>query len=156
MCSPAAFAIGTQLGAGAMNAKAAADQANADVASLGMQRDLELAKAADARQRGAAEEGRTRMAGSRAIGEAKTAITASNIETSSGSAANALADIRMFSELDALTVRSNAAREAWGHEAQAAILEQSRKAKKKQGRNAVLGSFLGTAAGLGKLATAGG
>lgn len=148
MCEPTAILVGATLLQGGLQAKATSDQAQADAATLGMQRDLELAKAADARARGGQEEGIARMQGSRAVGEAKTEFAAGNIETSSGSALRALEEIRSFSELDALTIRSNAAREAWGHEAQAAIYEQSRKDAKQQGQLGMMASFLGTAGNL--------
>lgn len=151
MCEPTTIAAVAMLAKGGLEAKAASDQAKADAATLGLQRDIERMRADDALQRGAQEEGLTRMAGSRAVSETKTAVAAGNVETGSGSAVRLLEEIRAFSELDALTIRSNAAREAWGHEAQAALLEQARKTAKKQGELAMLGSFLGTAGNLAKL-----
>ncbi len=151
MCEPTTIAAVAIVGGGILKAKAEQDQANADAESLAFQRDMERMKATDALQRGGQQEGLARTKGSQVVSGAVTQIAQGGLEAS-GSAAKVVEDTRAISELDALTIRSNAAREAWGHRMQAEEYERARKAKKKQGEMAMLGSFLGTAASLGKLA----
>ncbi len=151
MCNPVAIAVGAQIAQGGLQAKAAQDQAVADAATFALKRDVALAQSADSYQRGAQKEGILRTEGTRAIAESRAGAAQSPIDATSGTAANVLAEKRAFSELDALTARSNAAREAWGHQVEAAQYELARKAAKKQGEYAAIGSFLGTAAGLGKI-----
>lgn len=153
MCNPVAIAIGAAAAGGALKAKAASNQASADSETMEAQARLELKKAVDARQRGAQEAGLARTSGTRAVGEAKAGFAQGNIDVQSGSALDALADTRMASELDVHTIRSNAAREAWGHEQQALIYSRAAKNARKQGRNAVLSSFVGA---LGSVAGAAG
>lgn len=155
MCDALTIGIVATAGKGVLDAKAASDQAAADEATYAQKRDVAVAQAADAYQRGAQKEGIVRMEGSRSIAEARAGAAQSAIDVTSGTAADVLAEKRMFSELDALTVRSNAAREAWGHKVEAAQFETARKAAKKQGEYGMLGSFLGTAAGLGKISALG-
>ncbi len=151
MCNPTALAVTGILAGGALSAKAQGDQASADAATLATQAEFERMKAKDAIARGQVNESRTRMAGSQEISQARADAAGSEVDLSSGTAASVFSAQRAVSELDALMVRSNAAREAWGHETQAQLYDQAARAKRKQGELGALGSFLGTAAGLGQL-----
>jgi len=96
--------------AGLAQQRAAEDQGdlgdyNAAVADL---------KAEDAIARGVEEEQRFRTKVRGAIGSQRAGFAASNIDVNFGSAVDVQADAAMLGELDALTIRSNAAREAWG------------------------------------------
>ena len=148
MCNAMAVFAGAAMAKGVVDAKAAGDQADADAQSLQFSAAMERLKAKDVRERGAQAEGLSRMKGSEALAKSETEVAASPIEMS-GSPMKALADTRMMSELDALTIRNNAAREAWGHEVQAVQYDQAAKAKKKQGQLAGIGSFLGVAGSIG-------
>jgi len=53
------------------------------------------------------------------IGEQRAGIAAGNIDVGYGSAVDVQADAALLGELDALTVRTNAAREAWGFRVEA-------------------------------------
>lgn len=78
---------------------------NASVAELQSQ---------DAIARGAEEEQRFRTQVRSAVGAQRVGFAASNIDASYGSALDVQADAATLGELDALTIRGNAAREAWG------------------------------------------
>ena len=114
------------------------------------QADLEASAAADASQRGAAEAGKIRMAGSLAIGEAKTQVAASGIDAQSGSPLDAMESIRSGSELDATTSLLNGKRAAWGHTYQSSLYKQAGDNALVQGGLAAGASFLSGAAAMGK------
>lgn len=69
----------------------------------------------DAVARGAEAEGEVRMAGSRLADQQALLYANSGVDANVGTAANVVASTRAQAEKDALTVRNNAAREAWGH-----------------------------------------
>lgn len=77
-------------------------------------------QARDAEARGRVAEQNQRMKTAQFTGAQRAAAGASGVDVNSGSAAGLQADAAMLGELDALTVRSNASREAWGHRVNAA------------------------------------
>jgi hypothetical protein len=129
-----------------LQAKGTADQAGADAGTLEQQAELERLKASDARIRGAQETGAARTVATHRTGEARALAAASGVDPSQGSAGDIVAATAALGELDALTIQSNAAREAWGHEAQSEMNLEAAKAKRKQGRLGALGGFLSTGA----------
>lgn len=86
---------------------------NANIAEL---------QSTDAVARGkiAEDQFRTRVKG--AIGAQRVGFAASNVDVGFGSAVDVQGDAAYLGELDALTIRNNAAREAWGFKVQAADL----------------------------------
>lgn len=82
------------------------------------QRVSEIA-AADARRRGDVDEQRQRRRTSQLIGAQRAAIGQSGFVVDVGTAQGLVSDAELFGELDALTVRNNAAREVWGLKEQA-------------------------------------
>jgi len=98
--------------------------------------DLSTAQATDAVQRGAEEESRYRTQVRGAIGTERAGIAAGNIDVSYGSAVDVQADAAYLGELDALTIRTNAAREAWGFNVQSADLHARAAIQRKEGQNA--------------------
>ena len=78
------------------------------------------AQAADATRRGAVNESRFRSGTKQLIGAQRAAAGSSGIDANSGSALDVQSDSARLGELDALTIRNNAAREAWGYSVQAA------------------------------------
>lgn len=83
---------------------------NAQVAEL---------QAEDAILRGRETEERHRTNVRRLIGSQRAALGASGADVNEGSALDIQADTAAMGELDALTIRTNAAREAWGYRIQA-------------------------------------
>lgn len=77
------------------------------------------------------------------IGEQRAGMAAGNIDVGYGSAVDVVADAAFLGELDALTVRTNAAREAWGYRVEAAdsrmrgdIMRDEAKEARRAGRYA--------------------
>lgn len=89
-----------------------------DAATAETNRRLAEAQAGDALLRGTIEESRYRRQIAQIIGGQKAAFGSRNV-TQSGTALDILADTAMVGEEDALTIRNNAAREAWGYRNQA-------------------------------------
>jgi hypothetical protein len=77
--------------------------------------DLE---AKDATDRGQLEAQRQGLATRQAIGSSRAALAAQGVDVSSGSAADVQASESAVGALDELTIRNNAAREAWGYKVQ--------------------------------------
>lgn len=75
--------------------------------------------AADSIKRGEIEEKQHRLQVAQLKGRQKTVLAASGIETDSGSALDILSDTAEIGELEALTIRNNAEREAHGFKTQA-------------------------------------
>jgi hypothetical protein len=113
------------------SASAASDQAdltdwNAKVADL---------QAADAVTRGAMEESRFREGVRTMIGKQRAGIAGGNIDVNTGSAVDVQADTANLGELDALTIRTNAARQAWGYQVQGQDLRRRAIITRKEGAN---------------------
>lgn len=149
MCSPIYAAAGAQGVSGVLGGQAAYEAAKGDERQLAFERDRELALATDAINRGAAESGRARAAGSAAVSENKVALASGGVDVQSGTALDILEGTRALSELDVATIRNNARREAWGHKTQADQFEFGRQMSKYNRRMGVAGTFLGTAANMG-------
>jgi len=90
-------------------------------------------QAKDAIARGAEEEARFRTQVKGAIGAQRAGLAASNVDVGFGSAVDVQADAAFLGELDALTIRTNAAREAWGYEVQAEDLRKRGEIARKEG-----------------------
>lgn len=97
---------------------------NASVAEL---------QAADAIQRGEEEAHRFRMGVRGMIGAQRAGIAAGNIDVGYGSAVDVQADAAYLGELDALTITTNAAREAWGYKVAAQDLRKRAEIARKEG-----------------------
>lgn len=111
---------------------------NAQVADL---------QAEDALRRGADDEQRFRTRVRGAIGAQRVDAAAGNIDVNVGSPVDVQADAAMLGELDALTIRTNAAREAWGFKVQAQDSRARGKIVRKEGANAAeIGRVQGNAA----------
>lgn len=74
----------------------------------------------DTVNRGALEEDRQRLETRQSIGSARAAAAASGVDVSSGSGAAVAATQSLLGDLDALTIRNDAARQAWGYDVEAA------------------------------------
>jgi hypothetical protein len=101
--------------------QATAASAQGNYAKSVEQRNAELARleSTDALERGQIAEQRERLATRQRIGTSRAALAAQGIDVSMGSAADVQATEAAIGELDALTIRNNAAREAWGYQVEA-------------------------------------
>ena len=71
--------------------------------------------ALDAGARGALAAGLARQQGTKLGAKQRVAFSNSGVDATVGTAADVIAETAMLTELDANTIRNNAAREAWGH-----------------------------------------
>lgn len=141
------------LAAGAKESEAQLQDVNAGTADL---------QAADAITRGAEAESRYRTQVRGAVGRQRAGFAASNVDVGFGSPVDVQADAAFLGELDALTIRTNAAREAWGYRVQAddlrrraaitrkegVYLEAGGKEAARQGNAAAVGTLIGGGASL--------
>lgn len=90
-------------------------------------------QAQDAVTRGAQDEARFRSGVRGMVGTQRAGFAAGNIDVSSGSAVDVQADTAYLGELDALQIKTNAAREAWGYTVQAQDLRKRAEIARKTG-----------------------
>jgi len=118
--------------AAAMNATLAASLMGTAVATTGMvmqtvsankaaeyRSDLAKLQAEDAIARGQEKESKHRMAVDQFIGKQRTGFAASGVKVDVGSAFGVIEESAYLGNLDALTIRYNAQKEAWAYESQA-------------------------------------
>jgi hypothetical protein len=115
--------------------------------------NAELARraAADATIRGNNEEAALRERNNRLMGAQRAAYAASGVDLASGTPLDVLSSSAGVGELEALTVRNNAAREAYGYTAQATQYEAEGRLAGYRGTTGAIGSLLsgiGTTASL--------
>lgn len=134
-----ASAAGTAVSAGAaiVGAQAQADQARS-------QARVSKFLAQDAIDRGRREERAERERMQRILGMQRAAFGASGAVVDVGSALDVLEDTAYFGELDALTIRANAEREAWFHRSNAS---QARAAASDYVRQGYIGAGVTLLAG---------
>jgi hypothetical protein len=94
-------------------------------------------QAEDAIKRGELEEQRFRSQVRGMIGGQRAAFAASNVDVNWGSPLDVQADAAFLGELDALQIRTNASREAWGHMVQAEDYRRRGEILRKEGANAL-------------------
>jgi len=132
-------AIGQKKAAGAAakgaqdsgKAQRAAAESGADLADYNAKvADLQ---AQDAVARGADAESRFRSQVKGAIGNQRAGFAAGNIDVGFGSSVDVQADAAFLGELDALQIRTNAQREAWGFKVQATDLRKRAEIARKEG-----------------------
>jgi hypothetical protein len=100
-------------------------------------------QAADAFDRGAVNEKRQRQTTEQVIGAQRTSLAAQNVDVNQGSSLDVQADAAYLGELDALTIRNNAAKEAYGYQVQAKDLRQRGKYANQEGQMGAINSILG-------------
>lgn len=91
----------------------------------------------DAVERGAEAENRFRLQVRGAIGAQRTGFAAGNIDVGFGSAVDVQGDAAYLGELDALQIRTNAARQAWGYSVQASDYRQQATIDRKAAANQI-------------------
>lgn len=149
MCDPTTLAvvsIGATLFGGYQQAQAAkaegayaAQVANQNAKVATQQADYE-------RQLGNIEEEKQRRNVRLMLGSQRAALAANGIDTTSGTALDLQTETAQLGEEDALAIRANAARRAWGYEVDAMNQKANAAAAKARGKNQAIGSYLGAAA----------
>jgi hypothetical protein len=100
-------------------------------------------QAQDALERGAVNESRMRQVTKKTIGGSRASLAAQNVDINApGSAQDVQADIAYIGELDALTIRNNAVREAFGYKVQAYDLRKRGKYAEQTGTMQAAGTLL--------------
>lgn len=100
-------------------------------------------QARDAIDRGAVAEAEHRRKVSQFKGQQRSVLAASGVELDSGSASDLQADTAMLGELDALTIRNNAEREAYGYRSNAASSRFEGAQAQRAGTMSAGGTLLG-------------
>jgi hypothetical protein len=120
--------------------QSAAAKAQAKVAKQNAQ--VQMWQAQDAIDRGKNEEQRQRTLTRLRIGEQTAALAGQGTEVGYGTPLDILGDTAAAGELDALTIRSNAEREAYGYKVGASNLSAEAAATRTAGRNAMINSWM--------------
>ena len=100
-------------------------------------------QADDALARGETNEKRQRQQTEQTIGSQRTAFAAGGVDVNRGTAVDVQADAAYLGELDALTIRNNAVKEAYGYRVQADDLRQRGKYAKQEGYMGAAESIIG-------------
>lgn len=149
MCGPAALAI-TAIGAtliGGYQQAQAAKAEGAYAAQVADQNAKVATQQADyERQLGNIEEEKQRRNVRLMLGAQRAALAANGIDTTSGTALDLQTETAQFGTEDALAIRANAARRAWGYEVEAQNQKAAGIAAKARGKNQAIGSYLGAVA----------
>lgn len=80
---------------------------------------LSMLKAQDTKERGALAQNQQLSKVDQMVSSQRAAQAANGVDINSGSAASVRSSSRMMGELDALTIKNNAWREAWGYQVEA-------------------------------------
>lgn len=143
-----ALAIGSTLmgAAGAIQqgqATAAANTYSAQVQD--MNATLADRRAKDAIARGQVDEQRKRQQVAQVRGQQTAAMAANGVDLSFGSPLDTIVDTSVLGELDALTIRTNSAREAYDFKVDAVNKRSGAGMSRMQADNAVTGSYMNAA-----------
>lgn len=156
MCSPMALAItalatsvagtGLQVMGQIQQGKAAEQQAKYNAKVQENNAILAEAQAKDALTRGREEERSKRIASAQMEGTQRAAFSANNVALESGSPADVLEYTAAQNELEALTIRNSAEREATGYKARANNYRSGAALSLAEGQNAKKASLYGAGA----------
>jgi hypothetical protein len=125
------------------DASAKASTYNAQVAE--MNAVLSQRRAKDAMERGAKAEQQKRMEISQLQGRQRAAMAANGVDIGYGSSLDTLIDTAYLGELDALTIRRNAAREAYDFEVDAVNGRADASLSRANADSAMMGGYLNAA-----------
>lgn len=123
-------------------------QADAESASLRTNAGLAELQAQDALARGAVAERQSRQNTRDLTGAQRVGYASQGVDVNSGSALSVQADTAAIGELDALTIRNNAAREAFGYRVDAENSRTREELTRKASRNATASTLLTGAANI--------
>lgn len=114
------------------------------------QRNAQFAEyqAQDAEARGKIDERKMRQLTEKTIGAQRAGLAGQGVDVNTGSALDVQADAAYLGELDALTIRTNAAKEAWGYRTQSQNLIQRGKNAKREGELGAFNTILGAGSSL--------
>lgn len=140
MCEPMTIVAATgALASAAAGTAGAVRSANTQAAVARRNAELARQQRTDALARGKMAAGRARSAGRDAAATATAGLAASGVDVTSGSPAGTIATSLINAEMDADMAEANAARQAWGFEAQAQNAEAQAKSYEASRVPTVLG-----------------
>jgi hypothetical protein len=147
MCEPVSATIATAMVVGGV-AKGIGDKMSADASADAQRRNAIISEeaASQALEKGAEDAGRIQMQGEGLKGAQRAGYGASGADVNLGSAARTQEDTAGLTELDKMTVRTNAQREAWGLEKQAQNMRSNADATETAGWLALGGDIIGAGA----------
>jgi len=139
------FALGATLGTAStlFSAYTSLTGGNANADAMRMQAKIQNQQAKDAIERGKVEEEQHRRKVSAFKGQQRSMLAANGVELDSGSASDLQADTAMLGELEALTIRNNAEREAYGYRSAASTYGYQADQAKTSGTRGAMGALLG-------------
>ena len=156
MCiDPATMALMATIGSTAMSVvgsiqqgKAAEAQGNYQAAVARNNATLAQQQSDDAIARGKEEEQAHRRRVAQTVGSQRAAIAGSGFELGDATSQDILGDTAKWGEIDAFTIRDNAAREAWGYEVQGSNYQADAQLSQMRGENAKTASYWSAGADL--------
>ncbi len=105
-------------------------------------------QAQDAEVRGRIDEKKMRRVTEGKIGSLRTSLAAQGVDVNKGSALDVQADAAYLGELDALTIRNNARKEAWGYRVQADDMRNRGSIAQREGTFGAFETVVGSAGSL--------
>lgn len=142
MCVPLmALAVGASLIGTGVSAYGAIKQGQDARAAADFNADIQRKQAIQAENVGADQAARKIQEGRKLASTQTVMAAAGGLDTGSGTTANIINETAKYSELDALRITNNAARQAWGLQTQANLEEQ-------QGKNAQTAGFINAGASI--------
>lgn len=128
--------------------QAAAASANYNAKVADMNAQISDRRARDALERGKVEEQKKRTQAQQVLGQQRAAMAANGVDIGFGSPLDTLVDTATLGEVDALTIRSNAAREAYDFKVQAANGRADANLSRMSAKSASTGGYLNAGATL--------
>lgn len=142
MCEPVTITTALAIAAAGYSAKAQYEQGKYQSKVSKNNAIIKNQLAADAISRGRVAEDNKRMQVAQAKSMQRAKFGASGVDVNMGSASDIQADTAMIGELDALTIRNNAEREAYGFRVGASNAEAQSIMDKKKGKSDAIGTIL--------------
>lgn len=155
MGDPVTMAVITGSAAGA-NAYGQIQQGRAEKSAANLQASFLEAQARDALDRGVFEAAKRTRATKRLLGGQRAAMAAQGLDLSFGSASDIQGETETIGALDALMIKTNAAREAWGLKSQASMTRYEGKMKLRAAKWQAFNTLLAGGAEAAKMAGSGG
>jgi hypothetical protein len=116
-------------------AKDTRNEASWSAAQLRTNASYSRMRAEDAKARGGASAMAAVVKARMTVGSQRAALAAQGIDISSGSALDVQVNTAELSDIDIMTIKNNAAREAWGYGVQAGDYDQQAKMAEQAGGN---------------------
>jgi hypothetical protein len=142
------IALGMAVGGTVLNVIGKVKSGNAQKKAADADAAVAERRAIDVEEAGQEEEARFRAGVRGLIGKQRVGFAAQGVEVSSGSAVDVQADAAYLGELDAIQIKNNAAREAWGIRQDAESMRKSGSIARSESRWGAASSILSTGGSL--------